>query len=200
MWPISLCCALSPPWLLKFNSLISMITGIDDLLKLKFLQFFFQLLTSIIQDWIQTVDLISKTQSQQNNSCRFQNNLCHYHPSIHPSPSKSPEAIKLSTSMSSIIRYCMLQYWSPGRVVCSLRVHVGFHWVSYKIQRHTWQVNWRLWVSVHMNICVCHLCDGLAICPGYFPAYDPGKAPASPWPYIGKVICKMYEIDGCTVL
>ncbi len=29
-------------------------------------------------------------------------------------------------------------------------------------------------VRVNMNVC-----DGLAICPGGFPVYDPGKAPAS---------------------
>ncbi len=58
--------------------------------------------------------------------------------------------------------------------VCSLCVDVGFLWVSHKIQRHTGQVNWRLLVSVNMNVC-----DGLAICPGACPAYDPGKAPAS---------------------
>ncbi len=45
---------------------------------------------------------------------------------------------------------------------------------SPKIQRHTGQVNWRLLVSVNMNVR-----DGLAICPGACPAYDPGKAPAS---------------------
>ncbi len=64
---ISLCCALSHRGFSSSTHWFSMITGIDDLLKLKFLQVFFQLLTSIIQYWIQTVDLISKTQSQQNN-------------------------------------------------------------------------------------------------------------------------------------
>ncbi len=33
-------------------------------------------------------------------------------------------------------------------------------------------------VSVNMNVC-----DGLAICPGVCHAYDPGKSPASSWPY-----------------
>ncbi len=31
-------------------------------------------------------------------------------------------------------------------------------------------------------LCDCYLCDGLATCPGCFPAYDSGKSLASPWP------------------
>ncbi len=128
---------------------------------LSFYSFFFQLLTSIIQYWIQTVDLISKTQSQQNNSCRFQNKLVSL-PSIHPSIQKS-RSNKTINSMSSIIRYCMCSIGVPAAPgvcmfsTCWCWFPLGF----LQIQRHTWQVNWRLWVSVHMNICVCHLCDGL---------------------------------------
>ncbi len=44
-------------------------------------------------------------------------------------------------------------------------------------------------VSVNMNVC-----DGLVICPGACPAYDPGRAPAS-WPYTGQALGKMYGID-----
>ncbi len=72
-----------------------------------------------------------------------------------------------------------MQYWSPRRVcMFSLCVDDGFLWVSLTIQRHTGQLNETV-VSVNMNMCVCHPCDGLAICPEGCPDYDPGKPPVS---------------------
>ncbi len=65
--------------------------------------------------------------------------------------------------------------------VCSLCADGGFLWVSPTIHNHTGQGNWRR-------------CDGLAICPGGCPAYDPGKPPASR-PYIGQALGKMNGID-----